>query len=1132
MRDGQKTKAELREEINSLRSHIAQLEQAGCENINQQDCVSNHIFQTIFKNAADGILVADIENRKFHLANSRSCQMLGYNSEEIQSLGVTDIHPEKDLPYVMQQFSKQESGELSLAKDMPVMRKDGSVFYADINALPITLNGKKYIMGIFRDVTERREAIEHIQMLANFPSENPNPVLRISKDGTIQYANNASSALLKCWNRKEKEKVPENIDKLITLSLNVGKPQHNELIYMDKIYNSLFVPIHDTDFVNLYALDITEHKKADDALKQSEEKFRLAMKATNDALWDWDMVTNEVYRNPRHATMLGYQPHELTSSQDEWEKRIHPDDKQSILDIIEEHKKNRKTDPFEIEYRLKTKEGDYKWVLGRGKIVLFDNEGTPLRMIGTNIDITERKKIEEELKQFKTIADNAGYGVGICELNGNVIYINESMAQIYGYTREDTIGKNIAFFHSEEQMENVNRLNKQLIEKGNYITEELWHNKKDAALACSLMNGTLICDDKERPQLMACTAIDITERKKAEEALKESEEHYRMLADSMNEGLSQVDENGIFVYVNRRCAEMLGYTQEQMIGNHWMKFYGEDSRPIVAEQLLLRRKGISDPYEITNTRKDGRKFHIYLSPQSIFDKNGEFRGSFAILTDITQIREMEEELFKEKNRLQSILEVMDNYLTIRDLDYTIIYQNESVTRLLGNKIGQKCYYAYEGIDRICDGCPVELAYKDGKSHISEREVTTPSGQTLYLENIANPMRDANGKIFACLEVSTDVTERKKAADALRESEEKYRTLVESAGEAIATIDKNGKFLFMNKTAAKRLSVDPENYTGKTMWDLFPKHIADNQIEDIRKVIKTEQGMNRFNTTEIMGKPRWYNTTIEPLRNAGGKVIAAMVLARDITEIKQAQQKLDKYRDEMARTEQLASVGTLSAFAAHELTQPLTVIRLLIENALKKLKTSYAQETVTEKLKECLTEVTNITSVVNRLRNFARKSSGKISMEINLEEIALQVVNIFNESAQRAGFTILLEGMEKLPHIYSNDKDMEQLFFSLVDNALQAKQNEKNRQLVISGAVKDKSVKLNFCDNCGGIPPENLDRIFEPFFTTKSPGKGTGLGLCIVKDIVSRSGGKINVESKLGKGTTFFITLPVNNNEIE
>jgi signal transduction histidine kinase len=118
-------------------------------------------------------------------------------------------------------------------------------------------------------------------------------------------------------------------------------------------------------------------------------------------------------------------------------------------------------------------------------------------------------------------------------------------------------------------------------------------------------------------------------------------------------------------------------------------------------------------------------------------------------------------------------------------------------------------------------------------------------------------------------------------------------------------------------------------------------------------------------------------------------------------------------------------------------------------------------------------------------------------------------------------------MNKLPHIHTNEKELEQMYFALVDNAIYAAGYKGNRQLVISGTAKNKHVELRFEDNCCGVSSENLDRIFEPFFTTKPAGKGTGLGLWIVKDFVSRANGKIHVESKYEHGTTFIITLPIN-----
>jgi len=136
----------------------------------------------------------------------------------------------------------------------------------------------------------------------------------------------------------------------------------------------------------------------------------------------------------------------------------------------------------------------------------------------------------------------------------------------------------------------------------------------------------------------------------------------------------------------------------------------------------------------------------------------------------------------------------------------------------------------------------------------------------------------------------------------------------------------------------------------------------------------------------------------------------------------------------------------------------------------------------------------------------------------------------SESARRARVTLHLKGLDRLPPVYLSEKDIEQVFFALVENTIQAADGRKDRQVIIGGAVKGEYVELQFSDNCGGIAPENLGRIFEPFFTTKPTGESTGLGLCIVEHVVSRAGGKIKVESKAGKGTTFFVTLPINADE--
>ena len=135
--------------------------------------------------------------------------------------------------------------------------------------------------------------------------------------------------------------------------------------------------------------------------------------------------------------------------------------------------------------------------------------------------------------------------------------------------------------------------------------------------------------------------------------------------------------------------------------------------------------------------------------------------------------------------------------------------------------------------------------------------------------------------------------------------------------------------------------------------------------------------------------------------------------------------------------------------------------------------------------------------------------------------------MFHGSSRRIKIVLDLGEMDSLPPVVMNERDLEQLFFALIENAVHAADGEEGRQLIVNGVTKDHCIELRFSDNCGGIPSENVDKIFEPFFSTKPPDQGTGLGLCMVQQIISRIGGRVRVESKFGSGSTFIVTLPLN-----
>ena len=404
-------------------------------------------------------------------------------------------------------------------------------------------------------------------------------------------------------------------------------------------------------------------------------------------------------------------------------------------------------------------------------------------------------------------------------------------------------------------------------------------------------------------------------------------------------------------------------------------------------------------------------------------------------------------------------------------------------------------------------------------------VRRKDGTVFYADVNAFPITFSGA---ACLMgLFRDVTERRQTEERLRESEEKYRTLVENAGETIAMVDEDGVFLFLNVTAAACLGGKPNDYVGKTMWDLFPQPIADRQVGSVRRVIQTGHGMKVVVLTQLRGQARWYDMTLEPIRDAAGEVTAALVVGRDIHELRQARQELEEHRDRMARAEQLASLGTLSATIAHELTQPLTVSRLSLQEALAELRESGLSKAVMEALEESLDGIADAAARVAQFRNFARKSSHELPSNVRLHEVITRTMRLLKGRARECDMALIVRGLEDLPEILAHEKNMEQMCFALVENAIQAASHHRGRRLTVTGGTSGSHVHLRFEDDCGGIRREHLDKVFQPFFTTKSPREGTGLGLCIVDRVVTQARGKVRVENHPGKGVAFCITLPAN-----
>jgi PAS domain S-box-containing protein len=515
-----------------------------------------------------------------------------------------------------------------------------------------------------------------------------------------------------------------------------------------------------------------------------------------------------------------------------------------------------------------------------------------------------------------------------------------------------------------------------------------------------------------------------------------------------------------------------------------------------------------------------------------------------------------EAIRESEARLRTAVESLPFDFFLIGPDGRYVMQNSVCKRNWGDTVG-KCPR---------DVCPDDRTWAVWEANnrrafageVVEGEVTfeSPAG-TRYCYNIVSPIRDGD-EIRGILGVNIDITARKLAEQALqrlndeleervrertaqleaevehrklaelklRESEGQYRTLVESAGECIVQVDGEGRFLFLNRTAAQFLGGKPEDYVGKVARDLFPREAAELQVHRIRGAMATGQSLTVEVPVLLNGRTTWFSVTFEPLIDLPGKEGSVLVMARDIQELREAKKGLQAYQDHMTRAERLASLGALSATVAHEMNQPLTVLRLTLQNCLAQLKSDGLSPEAIGDIESCLEEVSTAAAIVNRFKSFAKESSKGRTAHVSLYDVATKVLRLWEESARESRVTLSMEGLDTLRDLYIDERDIEQLFFSLVENAVQAADGVNAHRLTIGGVLKKRVIELVFADDCGGIAPKHLGRIFEPFFTTKDSEHTTGLGLCIVERILSRMGGKIRVNNRPGVGVTFVVTLPV------
>jgi PAS domain S-box-containing protein len=877
-------------------------------------------------------MIATSADRRLLYWNAAFSKLTGYNNKELSdpiiSAGLTapEWHESETKA-----FEKLQRTGKSQTFQKEYIRKDGVRVPVEVLVYQLSEgNGKvQYYIGLITDITERKQLEEallksesHYRILV----ENAIEGIVVIQDGEIKFVN-PIVAIATGYSSEE----------MLSMSLKELLYPDNEKAAVESISQAvvpgtlLMVPllkirtkgggtrlieatiisiIWDDKPANLNLLrDITERHQSEETLRQSEKKYRSILEDVREGYWEVDLAGNFISFNEAICRLLGYSENEMAGTNYRAYTSAEYVDKvyQAFNQIFRTAKPIRN-----MHYEIVQKDGSKRFA----ETSVFperNDKGEVIGFRGVSHDITERQNIEEALihseERYRTILDEMQDGYFEVDLAGNYTFTNEANCRNLGYPREELIGVNYRATTAAEDIDKVYQAFNQVYRTGQSskaitfkVVQKDGSTGQAEILASPLRN--------KKGEIIGFRGIgrDITERMKMEESLRRSEEKYRSILETIEESYYEVDLAGSFTFVNDTLCRQFGYSREELMGMNYKVYTpAEISKKVFGAYNQVYRTG--EPltcFPMEQIRKDGTRLVLENSVLPIRNEKGEIIGFRGIGRDVTERKQLEETLRQSEERYRTILEeIHDDYFE-NDLNGNYIFVNDAFCRSVGytrdELIGMnyKVIIASDDIERIESayiqiyrtGQPIEFltsrfVRKDGSSGISEAS--------------AFPIRNERGKITGFRGISRDVTKRKQIEEALRQSEERYRTVLEDMDEAYYELDVAGNYTFFNDALCSQLGYSREELMGMNYKTYTPPEDIDRVFKAFNLLYRTGEPLTAFHMERIKkdGTSIFAETSGFPLKNERGDITGFRGVVRDITKRLQMEETLrrseERYR---------------------------------------------------------------------------------------------------------------------------------------------------------------------------------------------------------------------------------------------
>jgi histidine kinase len=488
-----------------------------------------------------------------------------------------------------------------------------------------------------------------------------------------------------------------------------------------------------------------------------------------------------------------------------------------------------------------------------------------------------------------------------------------------------------------------------------------------------------------------------------------------------------------------------------------------------------------------------------------------------------EIGEKRAELKKQKDEFQALFEQVPCLITVQDKNFKLLRYNSEFAKSFDPEWGDFCYHTYKGRDEKCPNCPVEKTFDDGLPHYGEESGVNKDGSPTHWIVRTSPIKNSQGDIVAAMEMSLDITQRKQLEEKLEKSEKKYHEIFNNIPNPVFVLDfENLTIIDCNDSVEAVYGFSKYEITHTPFLDLFPK----DERERYAAILRTSTEINQAKQLNHKGFALFVNIRISPSEYPGRKVL--LVTTSDITKRLETEQQL-------IQASKMATLGEMATGIAHELNQPLSVIKTASSFSIKKINKNepIKAEILFSILTKIDSNVDRATKIINHMRQFARKSEMDLE-KVQVNDILEKAFEIFSQQLKVKGIEVIWCIDKKLPKINADPGRLEQVFINLLLNARDAIEEKWDHQepkagekrIILKTACDAINVICEVCDTGKGVPESIADKIFEPFFTTKEVGTGTGLGLSISYGIVKDCGGSIQVVSNKPEGACFVLKFPL------